>query len=233
MLRKSGQAMELRSHSLPNNVSLHEAVLHSNKNVVEGLINRNIDLNALNLQGETALHNAACFGDQEVVQLLLDNKANPNVQDVRGQTALHKSARWGNSDGTKLLLDSKANPNIQDNDHKTPLHIAIYTFMHRMRILSKCESFVIPIRQPAYNPITDQYKDIVKLLLSLNNIDLSLADKEHKTGIYLLRKYNTTTEQNKSLSSKSAKEFKHLVETVGDINGEFTEPEFSAVTDLY
>lgn len=238
--------MELRSQSLPNNVSLHEAVLHSNKNVVEDLIKRNMDLNALNLQGETALHNAACFGDKEVVQSLLDNKANPNVQDLKGQTALHKSARWGNIDSTKLLLDSKANPNIQDNDYTTPLHVAIYTFIHRMRVLSKYEPLTIPIRQPAYNPITDQYKNIVKLLLSLNNIDLSLADKEHKTGIDLIKKYNSIIRQekdsyiaqNKSLSSKSSKEFKHLVQAIADIHKhpfaeELIEPEFLEPNDLY
>ena len=100
--------------------------------VVRQLLERNVDVNALDKDRNTPLHSASCLGKLKIAQVLLDHGAKAGSENDRAQTPLHlvsQGSYWFQDDGpgvTKLLLERGADMNAQDKDHTTPLHLACY-----------------------------------------------------------------------------------------------------------
>jgi len=110
------------------------AILHSNKDMFDYLINRQADVNASDMFGFTPLHaalqklekNSESF-DIKVLQELLECKANPNVQVCNSEkaTPLILAAKVGNTDAINLLVNYSANINYEDSYNRSPLGWAI------------------------------------------------------------------------------------------------------------
>lgn len=102
---------------------LHFAVLGADISVIEALLDRGADLEAVNDEGMTALHFASGLPDArpDVVGLLLERGANANAQDDLGITPLHFA---NDTLIVALLLNYGADVNRKTNDGYTRLHEA-------------------------------------------------------------------------------------------------------------
>ena len=67
---------------------LHAAASKGHKDIVQLIIAKAADVNAINIFGETPLHRASLSGYEEVIALLITNGADVNVQDINGTTSL-------------------------------------------------------------------------------------------------------------------------------------------------
>ena len=102
---------------------LHFAVLGADIAVIEALLDRSADLEAVNDEGMTALHFASGLPDArpDVVGLLLERGANANAQDDLGVAPLHFA---NDTLVAALLLNYGADVNRKTNDGYTRLHEA-------------------------------------------------------------------------------------------------------------
>ncbi|KAK4540052.1 hypothetical protein LTR36_009868 [Oleoguttula mirabilis] len=94
---------------------------------VKRLIDRKLDINALNDRGRTALHIAAYQNHGEVVNALLSRRPLPakvNTDDGRGRTPFLDAAERGNTDSVRVLLYHGAGLNGVTRNGWTALHLA-------------------------------------------------------------------------------------------------------------
>lgn len=130
---------------------LHFAAINNQREMVDLLIDRGADLNAIddefgappagwaNEKGHTAmvhhlvargakidLPRSAAFGLTEIARELL--KAHPAAVNVSGGwgTPIHEASVWGHPDIVELLLAHGGNPNLKNRDGKTALAIATH-----------------------------------------------------------------------------------------------------------
>ena len=152
------------------NTPLHMAILNNNANIVQLLLDHNANITISNNKNCTPLHTAASYAEyqhrtslneaesyrnnEQIILLLLDHGANINIQDNNGNAPLHM-AIFHNEHIIPLLLDHGANINIQDNNGRTILFIAV----------------------------TKEKERLVELLLSYNNIDITLKNKANFTPL--------------------------------------------------
>ncbi|PUU75248.1 ankyrin repeat-containing domain protein [Tuber borchii] len=109
--------------------ALQAAVIPSryrNHEILDILLERNVDVNAVGGDYGTAIQAAASSGDESVVEKLLRARALLNVRGGRHGTALRAAARSGNLKPVQLLLEAGADPDIGGGiPYKTPLEEAV------------------------------------------------------------------------------------------------------------
>ena len=113
--------------------------------------------------GYQPLHRASYENHTDVMELLLKSSANVNGLTHDGWTPLHSASRWGQTQAASLLLQNGADINRRTNGGLTPLHLA------------------------ACNAET---KDILELLLTQEDIDISLVNKLGETARQLCERAN-------------------------------------------
>jgi len=96
--------------------------------VVQQLLERGVNPNAVDWRGRTAVHVAARHGAAKNLHAILQAGGAPNVQDQDGSTPLHVAIREGESNGkvnvVKALLAGRADPCIRDAKGHTPYHVS-------------------------------------------------------------------------------------------------------------
>lgn len=103
--------------------ALHFAVLTSNVELVEFILQHGGDVNAQDIEGLTAVHYAATTGNVSVLALLARFGAFINTQDHQGETALFYAVREGQLNALKFLLQVGANPALQNEDEETAVEL--------------------------------------------------------------------------------------------------------------
>ena len=94
--------------------------------IVKLLLERGIDVNALDKHQNTLLHSASSLGRLDNARVLLDHGAKPGLRNDRAQTPLYLASLvgyWFQDDGlgvAKLLLEHGANMHARDKDNATP-----------------------------------------------------------------------------------------------------------------
>ena len=87
-LLNHGADINSRSTNSMKNTPLHAAVAGRKANVVQVLLDRGAEVNALQEGGWTALHGAAQSGDRVMVEMLLAHGANASARAGNNQSAL-------------------------------------------------------------------------------------------------------------------------------------------------
>jgi hypothetical protein len=93
--------------------------------VVQTLLAKGADGNAVDRDGKTALMLAAFEGHTATVQVLLANGVQANVKDKEGATALMLAASQGHTDVVQALLAKGADVNLQNSTGQTALMLAV------------------------------------------------------------------------------------------------------------
>ncbi|XP_037046475.1 oxysterol-binding protein-related protein 1 isoform X2 [Bradysia coprophila] len=83
---------------------LHLATYFGHKEVMEILLSKGADINAINEMGDTCLHKAAFIGRQDIVMLLLQHDADVKVINGEGRIARHMTPKNEIGDEIKDLL---------------------------------------------------------------------------------------------------------------------------------
>lgn len=96
----------------------------SDRDEVEKLLQRGVDINTSNIDGLTALHQACIDNNLLMVEYLLNRSADINCQDNEGWTPLHAAASCGNLDIVKYLLSHGAIVDVCNNEGELPIDIA-------------------------------------------------------------------------------------------------------------
>jgi ankyrin repeat protein len=96
----------------------------SDRDEVEKLLQRGVDINTSNIDGLTALHQACIDNNLLMVEYLLNRSADINCQDNEGWTPLHAAASCGNMDIVKYLLSRCAIVDVCNNEGELPIDIA-------------------------------------------------------------------------------------------------------------
>ncbi|CAE7330124.1 ANK1 [Symbiodinium sp. CCMP2592] len=89
--------------------------------VVESLLDRKADPNAMELDGRTPLHYAVVNKYLQILEFLLQHKADPNAMDQDGRTPLQDAAKEGHLEAVELLLRNGSDPNTMDKSGQMPL----------------------------------------------------------------------------------------------------------------
>lgn len=95
----------------------------SSREVVNALIEKNCNINALNFLGKTALHIMVARKKLDCVVALLSHMASINVPDSEGNTPLHVAANAGNKPIVQMLLGFGADFNARNKNGETPRHL--------------------------------------------------------------------------------------------------------------
>ena len=82
---------------------IHLASHLGNKELVELLISKGVDINTKTGGEETPLHYAAIFDQKEIIELLIENRDDVNTMDDEGDTPLDSAIFNGNPEIADLL----------------------------------------------------------------------------------------------------------------------------------
>ncbi|SVB10945.1 uncharacterized protein METZ01_LOCUS163799 [marine metagenome] len=105
-------------------ISIHEAVMHGNVEVVKKHLAAGTDVNARGEDVGTPLHIAALVGSNEIVELLITKGADVNAkEEEEGMTPLIVAVGEGYKKIIELLIANGADVNAQ-SEMGTPLHFA-------------------------------------------------------------------------------------------------------------
>ena len=106
---------------------LHFAANNGHKEIVELLLGRGGEVDAVDDDGITPLHAAAFNGGrccQEIMELLLTKGAKIDAKNCDGKTPLHYAVGQTSFDPAAFLIAKSANLNSKDKEGSTPLHYA-------------------------------------------------------------------------------------------------------------
>ena len=94
--------------------ALHWAVFHSDREMIDVLLQAGANPKAANREGSTPLWLACINGDAATISALLKAGADPNEHLPFSRTPLMAAARTGKEDAIKVLLDHGADPNAKE-----------------------------------------------------------------------------------------------------------------------
>lgn len=152
---------------------LHVAVRCDNGKLVELLLDRGANVNAVERRNRTPLHAAVRYDSHKgLVELLLKKGAIVNAIDNLGMTPLHFALKYDNGKLVELLLEKGANISAVDMRGQTPLHIAVhYVREELVKLLLKKGANVNAIDNKGMTPLSivasDAYCDKPTLIRTI------------------------------------------------------------------
>lgn len=102
----------------PSPDEFREAAMRGDTAAVLQMVERGVDVNALDKEGRTALQLASFDGFDEVVKLLLQRGADATHVDSMGRTALMFASTGPHLETVKLLIEAGSPINAVDNDER-------------------------------------------------------------------------------------------------------------------
>ncbi|XP_007486603.2 ankyrin repeat and death domain-containing protein 1B isoform X1 [Monodelphis domestica] len=109
---------------LPNERSFHAAAKRNNLDIMEQLVEKKVNINAMNSMKRTALHFAVGGNHLSAVEFLLNHKARVDIADKHGLTVLHLAAWFGSLEIMLMLVKAGADQKAKNQDGMTILHFA-------------------------------------------------------------------------------------------------------------
>jgi hypothetical protein len=111
----------IESSSNTRMTPLHFAAWNDRLNIVQLLVNRGAQINAVDDEGTTSLHLAAMNNHLKVLKLLVNRGAQIDAVDNDGWNALHAASLWGSLDMCLFLISRGMDPSIANNEGQTAL----------------------------------------------------------------------------------------------------------------
>lgn len=144
-------------------------------NMASKLMEKGIDVNALNEYGENALYDAVRNNDYDTCALLINNKIDINKQNRLRQTALLLACYKGidSLDIILLLLYNGANPNIKNELNQGLLEILNQLVLHTRKYKILSNSYIL-----MYLNRNGKYLLIIKEILNNSKFDLRELDSK-------------------------------------------------------
>ncbi|KAM9446587.1 death-associated protein kinase 1 [Clarias gariepinus] len=160
-----------------------------NIQIIDVLIRKGAEMQALDKSGANAIYYSARHGHVETLKFLHEKKCPLDTQDKSGETALHVAARYGNVDVVQYLCSIHANPDLTDREQETPLHCAAwhgYSAVARALCQAGCD--VNARNREGESPLLTAsargFRDIVECLLE-HGADMDSTDKDNHIALHL------------------------------------------------
>ena len=152
-------------------INFFVAIKKGNKETVELLLTKGVDINQTFYSGYTHFFLAIQEGNKEITKLLLTKGVDINQTFYSGHTPLSLAVQAGNKGIVKLLLAEGANVNQADKDKITPLSIAVQAGNKEITelLLTKGANVDQPFCggfTPLYIAVQAGNKEITELLLT-------------------------------------------------------------------
>ncbi|RSL89352.1 hypothetical protein BHE90_001645 [Fusarium euwallaceae] len=113
----------LQSRDNDGKSALHHTVGQGHVSTVSLLLERGMDVNAVDDEGRSALFGAVRLGNEAIVKVLLKHGANPLIRDKQGWSVLHMAAFHGRTEVGELLIEA-GTPINEGHKGISPVHIA-------------------------------------------------------------------------------------------------------------
>tara|TARA_B100000927_G_C16474482_1_gene472837 strand:- start:1056 stop:2717 length:1662 start_codon:yes stop_codon:yes gene_type:complete len=188
---------------------LIKAAGEGNKDIVDDLLKRGVNLNLVNNNkeyGRTALMNAIMNEQTEIAKMILEKEPDVNIRNIIGLTALSQASLIGNTEVVKLLLEKGAFVNMKDKYGSTALMGASEG--------GHTETVLLLLNHGAYINARNKYGDTALNLASV---------EDHTDTISLLLQFgadvhiqdnNGNTALKKTINHKNSKSSKILQEHI-------------------
>jgi len=162
LLAKGAKLLPERSGAKPAGTPLHFAVLGGNLDTARFLLEKGVDVDALDPDGRSTLRIAIRHGTKEMVELLLASGAKIDEPDPSlGRTELHMAAASGQLDVAKLLLERGAARDVKDSLGKTPFEYACDHGYAKLASVLANEGKAGKVPNKAKKPEVAQYEPIL------------------------------------------------------------------------
>lgn len=110
---------------LRKRTALHHAVATNNMELLELLLEKGADVNAISECNETPLLVAISYNHQDMIKRLLrEPSVKLSMENIHGRTVLHKAVELGDLDLVKLLLQHNVEVGVVNSSWESPLHLA-------------------------------------------------------------------------------------------------------------
>lgn len=161
-----------------NQEKLFEAVLNNDVDKVSGILEGDIDINAMNEEGRTPLMQAVASGFERIVDLLLQNGADVMLEDAKGYNAYGLAIRNNYFDIARALIKSGDDVN-EKYRIKTEHGVVLYR--------EPDNNIEITAQIPFTEEITVKKKSRMNIEIDGSEFQWYLAEWEGKTGWLLSR----------------------------------------------
>uniref|UniRef100_A0A8D2B6H4 Ankyrin repeat and death domain containing 1B n=1 Tax=Sciurus vulgaris TaxID=55149 RepID=A0A8D2B6H4_SCIVU len=109
---------------LPKEKSFQNAAKSNNLDLMEKLLEKKVNINAVNNMNRTALHFAVGGNHLSAVDFLLNHKARVDIADKHGLTVIHLAAWSGSFEIMLMLVRAGADQRAKNQDGMNALHFA-------------------------------------------------------------------------------------------------------------
>ena len=181
-----GADIGARDQGAPQNTPLHWAAMNGHRAMVELLLSRQADPNAMLIpDGSTPLLLATRTSFRSVCEALLARGANPNLPDSASEVPLDSAASRGDEAIVRLLLDKGAEVNRKSKSGVTSLHRTSSTNIARLLLERGAEVNAQDEqgRSPLFGAAERDQRDLLQLLLA-QKADAKLANKSGWTPLH-------------------------------------------------
>ena len=166
-----------------NLTPLHDAVGDiSRLSLVQGLVERGVDVNISNCIGATALHCSCSWGHLSIIEYLTSLPQINYTKDSWGRKSIHFAAEFGQAHIVKYLVEScNHDINVEDKYGNTPLYMAcIYNHLPVVEYLTgqpNCNINSNNERHPLLAATDKEHLEIVKHLIECTDCDINVREK--------------------------------------------------------
>ncbi|VIO88614.1 ankyrin repeat domain protein 28, putative [Brugia malayi] len=126
------------------NAELLKAVLLNDLRLLQGCIEKGIDVNEVDENGTSPLHLASFYGYHPIVNALIDARARVDARDREWFTPLQRACFHNHPNTVKILINRGAKPNSATRQFMTSLHICaqVNALSCAEVILDNCDSII-------------------------------------------------------------------------------------------
>ena len=166
---------------------LHKAAERGHFLVVELIVKKGCNVDAVGKDGKTALHKAVEKGHFRTVDMLVRKGCNVDAVDKDDKTALHKAVERGHLEFVDLLVKKGCNVDAVDKDGKTALHKALQNNYHLETIkllVGRTQKMPSVVGESALHKAAKRgHLELVDLLVK-KGCNVDAADKDGKTALH-------------------------------------------------